>query len=71
MSKYHYDVELKINSYKGSKDYGKPFGFQIFDRNANKIVKNYLIHEWGMIHCWSVSRKVKDWLERVAKENGC
>lgn len=71
MSKYHYDIELKVNNYVPSKDYGKPFGFSIIDTNQNRVVKSYLLHDWKMVFCWPFSKKSKAWLEKIAKENGC
>lgn len=43
MSRYRLD--LKINRYLLSNDYGKPYGFAIFDRKQNKVVQNGLMHD--------------------------
>jgi len=62
-------VELKVNMFRGSEDYLRPFGYQVV--RGDRVLKSYLLHEWRLIWGWpSVPQRTKDWLERVAKEHG-
>ena len=72
MSKYHYSVEPKQNSYAPSADYGRVFGWKVLDASQdNKTVATYLLHETGsMIARFPLSKKCCAWIEKVARENG-
>jgi len=70
MSKYHYDIEPKVNNYQPSQDYGKVFGWEIIDHNKNCVVRTYLLHETGVALTWPLSKKVRVWALNLARQNG-
>ena len=71
MSKYHYTAEPKANAYRPSADYGKVFGWNVIDTNANRVAANYLLHETGvMVSRFPFSKKLIRWIDQTAKQNG-
>ena len=42
-------VELQINTYRESTEYGKPFGFLVFDSRGNR--HQYGLHQWASVCC--------------------
>jgi hypothetical protein len=57
-------VELNVNMYRESVDYGKPFGFSIV--RGNRVLKRYLLHDWQMVYFWRMPERTRQWLKAVA-----
>ena len=62
-----YDVIEKVNSFAGSRDYGKVFGFDVIDTRENKKVATFLRHEYFQASVWlpqgAAKRFLKRWME--------
>jgi hypothetical protein len=59
-----YDIEPKIYLCTNSKDYGKVFGFTVWDTRKNKRIRSYLLHEYRLASLWLPSRKRKAFIAK-------
>ena len=61
-------VELQINTYRESTEYGKPFGFLVFDSRGNR--HQYGLHQWASVCSWNIRQSVREWVKREAIKAG-
>jgi len=58
-----------VNMYPPSSDYGRIFGFRIFDPVKNCNIRTYLRHDARMVACVPLLRRARRLVESIIAED--